>query len=168
MCRQGEADGVLGRAMMSVADYLDRLAESGAPAGDGWTAVSPVGRGTGGGAGSVLRTLGRASLGVAAVWGLAASGGIPRRWIGPLATAWSGFCLLQGAGAVGSGGPAGGMRPRPLPPKSRARKLAETEGVVRNALDEQMEALEASVDRLSELASPPDLFFTADEPPRFD
>ena len=33
---------------------------------------------------------------------------------------------------------------------------------------EQMEALEASVDRLSELASPPDLFFTADEPPRFD
>lgn len=159
MVRQGEADGLLGQALLSVADYLDRPASGtttgaeGVPAAGLTTVVRETDPTV---AAETLTTLGVGVLGGGAVLALAALGVLPKRWRAPLATLWAGGCLLAGGqklrpgrepGAVPAPVSPGGGAPA-LPPKSRERKVAETEAVVRNALDEQqLEEEEASFRR---------------------
>ena len=138
MARQGEADGILGKALLAVADYLDRT--GGAPI----TGETPLTIG-GGGTRTTQVTLaacGAGALGIAAVWSLVGSGKVDGKWLGPLSALWAGACLTGGAVALQREGEAGGAGdgPQPaLPPKSPARRQAEAEGIVRSALQEQAE-----------------------------
>jgi hypothetical protein len=151
MARQGETDGSLGRALLSVADYLDH-----APAGAGPAALaSALPRGQvallpeearaeeAGVAATLMLTLGVLSVGAAAIWSASAAAVLPAPWLGPLITLWSGLCFLAGARPLRRGQrpepPTGPPVLPPLPPKSARRKAAETEGVVRTALQEQEE-----------------------------
>jgi hypothetical protein len=140
MTRQGEADGQLGQALLAVADYLDRAA--GIDRGDDAPAI--VGRvpGLDGGASLVLSTLGVLALGVGGFWAATAGGILPGEWLGPAAALWSGACLLCGGRLfqTARGAPA---PLQALPPKTQERHTAETEAVVRSALDEQVEAGDA-------------------------
>ena len=113
MARQGEADGVLGAALLAVSDYLARepgvSAPASAPGGAPAALVSPI----------PSRTAGRLVAAPMFAIALAALGsgillageflfGIPPDWTGALAVAWSGICLGLGgwlalrAGAHGS------------------------------------------------------------------
>jgi hypothetical protein len=140
MTRQGEADGILGKALLAVADYLDRVG-GGHPATDppaiaGAASVRPTA--------ITLAACGAGALGVAAVWSLVGSGKVADKWLGPLSALWAGACLAGGALALqrdepAAGGAAAAGAPS-LPPKSRGRRVAEAEGIVWSALQEQAEA----------------------------
>lgn len=158
MSRQGEKDGLLGRALLSVADYLDRLAQNAAPA--------PTA--TAGSTGMVVHSvhppvliilviLGVQALGAAVLWGVGAAQPemLPATWLPALVAFWAGVCLLSGAWVLyrlrhpQPEVPTLAVQPpAPLPPKSVARKAAETEGIVRSALQEQQEETDANL-RLS-------------------
>src|SRR3954470_16794678 len=66
MTRQGEEDGVLGKALLSVADYLDRLPDGASPAAE--AAAAPPAGGSPAAAASTLRTLGAIALGTGGIW----------------------------------------------------------------------------------------------------
>lgn len=136
MARQGEADGVLGRALLAVADYLDRNGGT-FTLGDVPAAVS-ADRAP---AAVTLAVCGAGALGVAAVWSLVGSGKVAQKWLGPLSALWTGTCLAGGAWTLARSRAASGTVPGTplLPPKSAARRAAETEGIVRSALQEQHE-----------------------------
>lgn len=193
MARQGEKDGLLGRALLSVADYLDRLAQSGASVasagGASQSAAPPVL--------IILVILGVQALGAAVLWGIAAAQpeALPASWLPPLAALWAGVCLLSGAWVLYR------LRhsqpevpvavvppPAPLPPKSVPRKVAETEGIVRSALQEQQDEVDSTL-RISRVkpngerglpytngkpkpeagkSSEGDLFESGGDTPRFD
>jgi len=162
MTRQGEADGQLGQALLAVADYLDR-ADGGAAAPNGPGGSAPAGV-----AGLTMTTLGVLALGAGAIWGVAAADLLPIAWLGPLAVAWAGLCLLAGGGLLRRlREPA--ARPT-LPGKTPERRVAETEAVVRSALDEQAEEREPGPrsspglnGRSADLAK-----FEPDDAPRFE
>lgn len=182
MTRQGETDGMLGKALLSVADYLER--STGVPAqpaygAPGSGAQLPLAQ-------TSMLTLGVLAMGAAAIWGIQAARPelLPLVWLGPIAAFWAGMCLIggayilsrvrrEGAPAAASKAKATTAKPAPLPPKTQERKAAETQGVVRSALMEQAEELQAPVERpaqkqngkgLTELLEPVD----ADrDPPRF-
>jgi len=132
MARQGEEDGILGRALIAVADYL------GFPV-TGAAGEAPAAERSGS-TGDLQRTFGKAAVGAAVVAGLGAAGLLSRRWVGPLIAAWSGYCLLQGGGATLE--EIRRTLPR-LPAKSRERWQAEADAVVRNAVLEEEEEWEA-------------------------
>lgn len=91
MARQGEADGVLGGALVSLADYLDQEIRQG-PGGGGASGVAATGL-----VAALLGTTGAAIMGAA---GFLAAGHI-LQWGamgGPAALAWSGFMLVLGSG----------------------------------------------------------------------
>jgi len=93
MARQGESDGQLGKALLSLADYLERIS---APQAE--RVVQTVHTGPSAGvAGLTMATLGVLSIGAAVVWGMSATRWIPLEWTGPVAAFWSGVCLLGGA-----------------------------------------------------------------------
>jgi len=140
MARQGEADGVLGKALLSVADYLDRVA-----AGPG-SAEPPVPLGVGYSSllVAVIATLGVQALGAAVIWALAAPMElVPIIWLGPIAVLWCAVCLLSGAWIMNRIRQANLVKQSvshpALPPKTVERRKAEAEGVVRSALIEQEE-----------------------------
>jgi len=166
MTLQGEADGTLGSVLRSVADYYEHLPEqSGAPrsggalAGGGAQTAAPLLE-------TAMTTAGVLALGAAALWATAASRRLPKRWLGPAATLWSGVCLLGGARRLHGMGeaPATAAPPAPLPPpvpasrKTPERQAAETEAVVLSALDEQSEeeALPLAASDLPEPWTPED------------
>lgn len=182
MARQGEADGTLGQALLGVADYLDHLTLLTASAPDRGTTAAPIT--SPGVAGRPLtRTVGFSALGAGVVGAAVASGLLDSHWYLPLALAWVGFCFLT------AGRPSSGLTPptltpptRPNPPappvKSAQRRAAETDGMVRSALHEQEDELEAraAAGHPSD-ASPngraglgPDVLLPPDErkPPRFE
>jgi len=184
MARQGESDGMLGQALLGVADYLDHLAMGAAPPASSVrevVAVAPAPPSNV--ATTVLMTLGVLALGAAAVGALAAFRMLDERWLPPVAAAWAGFCLLAGGWLLRRVTPAAQPATPPptpgLPPKSPQRRAAETEGIVRSALQEQAEEEEMEAQRA---ASIPDsakngrnpvtneLLLPPDErtPPRFD
>ena len=149
MARQGEKDGLLGRALLSVADYLDRVAQSGAATVTETAPPSnhpPIL--------VILIILGVQALGAAVIWGFAAAQPeiLPATWLPSLAALWVGVCLLSGAWVLyrlRHPKPAATVAkvapPAPLPPKSTARKVAETEGIVRSALQEQQDEAESTL-----------------------
>ena len=151
MARQGETDGSLGRALLSVADYLDHAAMGSAPAGTASALprgqAAPLSEGAraeeAGVAATLMLTLGVLSVGAAAIWSASAAAILPAPWLGPLVTLWSGLCFLAGARPLRRERtpepPTDPPALPPLPPKSARRKAAETEGVVRSALQEQEE-----------------------------
>lgn len=180
MARQGENDGLLGKALLSVADYLDQLAlrqgpqtlppTSGAPA---WLAAL------------AMLILGVQALGAAAIWSIATARPeiLSLSWTGPLAAFWCAVCLLSGSWILSRlrqsrpAGPAGpAPRPVPLPPKSPTRRMAEAEAVVRSTLLDQEEAREPRIEPRPNgkgvLTVPPGLradeIFPEEGPPRFD
>lgn len=149
MARQGETDGLLGKALLSVADYLDQVSarsvtETAIPAAAAPTSPAAV-------AGLTMTILGVQALGAAALWAIATARPeiLSLQWTGPLAAFWCAFCLLSGSWVLGNirrnqpTPAAAPPKPAPLPPKTTARKTAETEAVVRNALMEQDEEREA-------------------------
>jgi type II secretion system (T2SS) protein F len=145
MARQGEADGVLGKALLAVADYLDHTSpERGAV--EAPVVAEPSQAGV---AAATMATLGVLALGAAVIWALATVQPqvLPLEWLGPLAVFWSGVCLLAGAALLlrlrRSLNKTAADRTPSLPPKSVERKAVETAGVVRSALQEQAEAEEA-------------------------
>lgn len=151
MARQGETDGLLGKALLSVADYLDQVsARDMTPAAAAPTpaATSPVAV-----AGLTMTILGVQAFGAAALWAIATARPeiLSLQWTGPLAAFWCAFCLLSGSWVLGNirrnqaqqTGATAAPKPAPLPPKTTARKSAETEAVVRNALMDQQEEREA-------------------------
>jgi hypothetical protein len=180
MARQGEADGTLGQALLGVADYLDHLTLLGSTHPEREAAAVPaapsvpVGR-------PLTTTLGLLALGVAVIGGLVALGILDSQWYLPLACGWAGYCFLS------SGQPASApvvpLASRPVTPpapprKSAQRRAAETEGMVRSALHEQEEELEARAATGREPEGSPngraglgaDVLLPPDErqPPRFD
>ena len=182
MTRQGESDGILGKSLLSVADYLERSSS---------TPAQPAYGPLGGGAQLPLAqtsmlTLGVLAMGAAAIWGIQAARPelLPLNWLGPIAAFWAGMCLMGGAYILSrlrregtSQGPSQARpapaRPAPLPPKTQERKAAETQAVVRSALMDQAEEVHAPAEGpaqsqngkgLIELLEPLD----ADrDPPRF-
>jgi hypothetical protein len=168
MTRQGEADGQLGPALLAVADYLERSAGLGAP---GPAASGGLSEGA---AGLTMTTLGVLALGAGVIWAISAAELLPMAWLGPLAVLWSGICLLCGGGLLRRV-----RRPTPaagLPPKTPARRLAETDAVVRGALDEQAEESELTAPSRPRRApglngkgpTPEVAAFEPDDTPRFD
>jgi hypothetical protein len=140
MTRQGEADGQLGQALLAVAEYLERSAGI-----TGETSVAPAGTVSSGVAALTMSTLGVLALGAGVVWAVAAADILPIQWLGPVAVLWSGFCLLCGSWLLRRVRQPAALPPiSPLPPKTQERRVAETEAVVRSALDEQQEAEEAA------------------------
>lgn len=141
MTRQGENDGMLGKALLAVADYLDHLSHDTAPV-TGPDGASPARPPETPAASTAMGTLGVLALGAGGLWVLAAARPNLTRWLPPLGLFWSGACLLAGATRMKTA-PAAGKEalpfPRRLPPKSSERKAAETEAIVRTALDEQAE-----------------------------
>lgn len=184
MARQGETDGMLGQALLGVADYLDHLSTGASPAAESRLAVVAAPPAPPHVATTVMMTLGVLALGAAAVGTLAAFRVLDERWLPPVAAAWAGFCLLAGGWLLRRVTP--GAQPPPvapppgLPPKSSQRRAAETEGIVRSALQEQAEEEELEAQRaastpgaaskngrnpvVNELLLPPD----ERTPPRFD
>lgn len=182
MARQGEADGTLGQALLGVADYLDHLSLLGTnqPAVD---VTTPVAVTTSTGAGrSVMTTLGMLALGVALIGAVVGAGLVEGRWYLPLASAWAGYCFFsagrQPAPVQVAPQPVRAVTPPAPPKKSAQRRAAETEGMVRSALQEQEEELEtrAAAGKQPESASNgragigPDVLLPPDErhPPRFE
>jgi hypothetical protein len=163
MARQGEADGQLGKALLSVADYLDHSATAKA---EPTPTVGQVRVGDERVGAQVLATLAEIALGSGAVWSVSAAGFLPAAWLAPVLLIWSGACLMSGAKALrpektdADELPAAEVTPAPLPPKSRERRVAETEAVVRNALMEQDEEAE----RLPPPAGEPEPRVTFSEP----
>lgn len=93
MARQGESDGQLGKALLSLADYLERIST---PQQE--PVIQTIHAGPSAGvAGLTMATLGVLSIGAAVVWGMSATRWIPLEWTGPVAAFWSGVCLLGGA-----------------------------------------------------------------------
>lgn len=147
MTRQGEADGTLGKALLAVADYLDHLSHNteAASSSDG---AGPALRPEAPSASTAMGTLGVLALGAGGLWALAAARPKLTRWLPPLGLFWSGACLLAGASRMRPGDPGAPapLGPRPLPPKTAERRAAETDAVVRAALDEQEEEAAGSFD----------------------
>ncbi|MCC2670787.1 MAG: type secretion system protein [Armatimonadetes bacterium] len=180
MARQGEADGTLGQALLGVADYLDHVVlGTAAPGAEPSTAPVPMPAGPGVGA-PVLSALGAMGVGAAVVGSLAAAGLLPDPWVFPLAAGWGGLCFLATAKKLQGEAPPEALVPAPsvsLPPKSAQRRAAETDGIVRSALQEQEEADEAEQNTAGaksasngQPAVAPELLLPPDErvPPRFD
>jgi hypothetical protein len=152
MARQGEKDGLLGRALLSVADYLDRLAQNGVSPTPGAATVLPLPPTL-----VVLTILGMLALGTAVLWGIATAqpNVLPIIWLPSAIASWAALCLLGGARVLYQqrGGPVAVPTarvtavepPAPLPPKTVERKDAETEGIVRSALQEQQEEADATL-----------------------
>lgn len=184
MARQGEADGMLGQALLGVADYLDHLTAGAVPTGDSRVAVVAAPAASPHVATMVMMTLGVLALGAAAVGALAAFRMLDDRWLPPVAAAWAGFCLLAGGWLLRRISPAAQPPAAPslpgLPPKSPQRRAAETEGIVRSALQEQAEEEELEAQRATSGPAAPtkngrnpvvnELLLPPDErtPPRFD
>lgn len=180
MARQGETDGLLGKALLSVADYLDQVSAQ-RPA-EPVAAPAPAGGGAQV-AGLTMLILGVQALGAAALWAIATARPeiLSLQWTGPLAAFWCAFCLLSGAWILGfirrakplpTAGVTPPPRPAPLPPKSAERKSAETSAVVRNALMEQEEDQENlprhHLNGHAQPQSDPAQFLPDPDPPRFD
>lgn len=148
MTRQGEADGVLGKALLSVADYLDHATGAPLPALEvGTPTVPTVSYGAGVGVvTTTMITLGVLALGAAVIWGLAVARPeiLPSQWLTPIGLFWAGVCLLAGAlllQRLRRPLAAAVVAPlvRPISAKTASRRSAETSAVVREALDEQNE-----------------------------
>jgi len=160
MTRQGEADGMLGRSLLAIADSLDH-----GPGG----ALSAAGVGGATDTGAVLSTLGAVALGVGGLHAVAALLPAERRarWVTPASLLWAGSCLLVSGRALAREprpGPVMPLPPQLLPGKAPERLRAETDGVVRSALDEQdEERQERGPGRTS-----PGLPFGDPEPPGWD
>jgi hypothetical protein len=113
MTRQGDADGVLGAALVSLADYMDQELRQG-PGTVGASSVAATGL-----VAALLGTVGAAILGAGGLLaaGLSLDWGA---WTTPASLAWSGFMLLVGAGWLAwraSRGPSFCVTcGRPLPP----------------------------------------------------
>lgn len=181
MARQGEADGTLGQALLGVADYLDHLSLLGTtqPAVDVTTPVA-ITASTGAGR-SVMTTLGMLALGIALIGAVISAGLVDGRWYLPLASAWAGYCFLtaarQPAPVQVAPQSVRTVTPPAPPKKSAQRRAAETEGMVRSALQEQEEELESrAAASKPDTASNgragigPDVLLPPDErhPPRFE
>jgi hypothetical protein len=98
MARQGEADGVLGAALLTVADYLAREPGFTAPAPAAGAAPAAVAAPIPSRLAGRLVAVPMLSIAVAALGsGVLLAGeflfGLPPDWAGPLAVAWSGVCL---------------------------------------------------------------------------
>lgn len=134
MARQGEADGQLGENLLSAADYLESFVLGAPPAAPGALASAPAASPR-----VVLTTVGSALAGsgllllpLGSAWG-----GV----VGATAAAalvWSGGCFIFSAWFAGRRMPRPDAKPR-LAPKSKQRRAAEAEGIVRNAVLEQAE-----------------------------
>lgn len=182
MARQGEADGTLGQALLGVADYLDHLTllATAQPAVGVSTPVA-VTTGTGGGR-AVMTTLGMLALGIALIGVAVGAGLVDGRWYVPLASAWAGYCFLSAGRQLTpvqvAPQPVRGITPPAPPKKSAQRRAAETDGMVRSALQEEEEELEAraAAGKQPDSASNghagigPDVLLPPDErhPPRFE
>jgi hypothetical protein len=182
MARQGETDGMLGQALLGVADYLEHLSAAENPVSETRAAIITQPASPSHVATTVMMTLGVLALGAGAVGGLVSFQVLDERWLTPLAAVWSGFCLFAGGWLLRRVTPTLQPTPEPqlpnLPPKSPQRRAAETEGIVRSALQEQAEEEEQEARRsatgpdpasrngraVSELLLPPD----ERTPPRFD
>ncbi len=180
MARQGESDGLLGKALLSVADYLDQVSAQRPPE---TLSTAPSSGGGAQVAGLTMLILGIQALGAAALWAIATARPeiLSLQWTGPLAAFWCAFCLLSGAWVLGfirrtkpmpGTVPVPTLRPAPLPPKSPERKTAETSAVVRNALIEQEEEQENlprhHLNGHARPAADPSQFLPDADPPRFD
>jgi hypothetical protein len=145
MVRQGEADGTLGKALLIVADYLDRCAATAHPSG----AVAPASAVAAGASAlpSVFGMLGMIALGTALIWALATAGSVPAIWAAPLSMFWCAVCLLVDSRLLHQ--PTAPPEPPPAaaPPKPPERRAAELDGVVRSALQEQEDEQEAAAAR---------------------
>src|SRR5438105_12357877 len=74
MTRQGEADGVLGKALLAVADYLDRLVDLAQRPNGGLSVQSTAPPGSDAGvAAATMSTLGVLAFGAGGLWALAAA-----------------------------------------------------------------------------------------------
>jgi hypothetical protein len=146
MARQGETDGLLGKALLSVADYLDRVAQQQALPASGLPSsgshFNPVV--------STMAVLGVQAVGAAVIWAIATARPevLPIIWLGPIAALWVGVCLLSGSWILmrlrqPRAAAAGESAQTPLPAKPQERKRAEADGVARVALMEQREEQEA-------------------------
>ncbi len=155
MARQGETDGLLGKALLSVADYLDRVAQRPGAVGEIQASSEASGPSTGV---TAMAVLGIQAVGAAVIWSVATAQPeiLPIQWMGPIAALWVGVCLLSGSWVLhrlrASQRSEAVPRPAPLPPKSRERKSAEAEAVVRNALLEQHESREAPLANVRRLS----------------
>ena len=180
MARQGETDGTLGQALLGVADYLDHLEYGGTSPVDR-PAPSAVVPAAGGSvvAGQVLGALGAFGIGAAIAGAIVVSGALDAHWLFPLTAGWGGLCFLATARKLQKAAGTLASAPEPsivLPPKSAQRRAAETDGIVRSALQEQEEADETSPTAPPD-SSPtdrpalePEVLLPPDErvPPRFD
>jgi hypothetical protein len=103
MARRGELDGVLGPTLLAVSDYL--LRESGRmPASPNAFALSaayalgaPPHPRWGRLVAAPMLALAGSALGAGMLWGLGVMVLVPPDWIGALAIAWTGICLIAGA-----------------------------------------------------------------------
>ncbi|MFN3652761.1 MAG: type II secretion system F family protein [Armatimonadota bacterium] len=149
MARQGEQDGTLGQVLLSVAEYLERLADLETPAAapaevtvsaEVSAPVAPA---------SFAPAAGAALLGAGVAVLVHALGAISAAAAAALALLWAGAVLLYASSRQRTAAPPASPRaaapppPRPVPPpKSRERVQAETEGIVRAAVIEQDEEQE--------------------------
>src|SRR5206468_3755636 len=98
MTRQGEEDGTLGKALLAVADYLERLPTGASPASmDGASEAVP--HTSVGVAATAMVTLGILALGAAVLYALATIQPpfVPSTWLPTLSLLWAGVCLIAGA-----------------------------------------------------------------------
>lgn len=174
MVRQGEADGTLGQTLLGVADYLDHLtlpptlpAEHAAASSTAYTPSTGASR-------SLLNTLGVLALGAAVIGVAVASGLLEGRWYLPFISGWAAYCFLSASRQPGPS-PAPQIpvptKLPPLPRKSAQRRAAETDGMVRSALQEQDEAEESqAIPKSGSTPVSPELLLPPDErvPPRFE
>lgn len=99
MARQGERDSQLGKALLSLADYLERTsAPSEMPVPIATTVHSGPSAAV---TGLTMTTLGVMAVGAGVVWGVSAASLLPVEWTGPIAVLWSGACLLAGGWLLG-------------------------------------------------------------------
>jgi len=147
MVRQGEADGTLGQTLLGVADYLDHLTLTPAAPPASASGATGLETSTAGISRPLLHTLGILAIGAALIGAAVAGGLLDNHWYLPLTCAWAGYCFLSASRQPAAPLPATRAAvPSALPPqpgKSAQRRAAETEGMVRSALQEQEEEAEA-------------------------
>jgi hypothetical protein len=145
MVRQGETDGTLGKALLIVADYLDRCAETAHAPGAPPAASAAIGGASA--LPSVFGMLGMIALGTALIWALATAGTVPPIWAAPLSMFWCAVCLLIDSRLLHQPPAPAEPPPAAAPPKPPERRAAELDGVVRSALQEQEEERDAAAAR---------------------